>query len=951
MTENTAIHTDTSTLHIKDSRPEVWVLEDASYIIKKNRDTQEDEPIIMLFARNYNNKFETAVHFVNGFEPYFYCPQGEISHNPKIKRIERCTLNDADGRPVWRVVTHLPKDVPEVRNEFSWTDMADFVFEKRFLIDKGIQYAYVMEDGQPIPTNVPEILIPRIMYFDIEVRSPENVMPLPTYPKFPIVSIQTMDSYTGKIVVFTNGIPPTQDPEHCACYDEYELYKMFMDYIKEKNPDVISGWNSNGYDFPYIIKRAEEIGVSCKGLARVGFPFASFRPTGEWDIMIKGRSTLDMMDAFKKLMIMKSQRESYALKEVSRDFGFEYIDYGSKIDALFQLRDWETFLKYGKNDVIALKTIDEHSDVLLHQFYETVRMITGTRLNDVLYNSRLLEMKAMHMGIKPMRTKQQVFGDCEKFEGALVLLPPPGIHKDVGTVDLASLYPTIMMAFPEETSPDVDLVFIKMLEVFVDMRNILRKQRLEGDNSTGTALQEYAYKVLANCVYGVAGARRFRQYKRKGAEFVTETGRNLGRYIHYCLSLIGKTTIYGDSISGDSTIRVFTKENTTDPITVKNVKIEDLFTHLGNKINEKEYCHLTNMQVETINRANEYVLDDIDYVMRHLVDKQMYRITLVTDATIDVTEDHSVFIYNLHKGTISTIKSKNLFGKYVIVNNHGSIDYARVKTLEKLESKPMYVYDLHIAKSHKFFANDILVHNTDSAFFYPVVSPEDGLNVQEYLNEELIKWGREKGAKVQFKLKFEKLYRTILFKVDSTGKRAAKKKYCGHLVWEEGDEKNELNYKGLELKRSDQSVLSKTCLHEFLRLSLVEDDIDGAMTLVKSTYDNALKGKIDPFDISIPRAIRKIDANSPHARGIINTKQYYNYTIQDGSKPRLLHLVSHPYEICIDEDMPTAGLENSIDWPLMIEKTITKKMESYVSSAGRNWDEVIHNQKTLFDFI
>jgi len=915
---------------------QIWILEESSYIVK------DDKPVIMLFSRNYKNKMETATHFIDDFEPYFYCPAGEQSYHHRIKRIEKETLIDAVGREIWKVVTFIPKDVPLVREYFTFTDMADFLFEKRFMVDMGIEYAYMMENGKPIPVTVPEILMPRILYFDIEVRSPEGVMPLPHYAKYPIVSIQTLDSYTNKIVVFTAFIPPTQDQEHDAYDTEEEMIDGFMRYLRLINPDVLSAWNSNGYDFPYIVKRCQFINKSCKGLARVGYPFVTLRENNKWDVFIKGRSTLDMIDAFKKMMIMKSERESYALKEVSKDYGFEYVDYGPKIDELYNNHEWEKFIEYGKNDVKALKLIDEHPDVMLHRFYETLRMICGTRLDDTMYNSRLIEMKLLRMGIKPMPTKKQSDILSDKFEGALVLLPQPGIHNDVGTVDLAALYPTIMRAFPDQTSPDNEHKVIEMLEVFVAEREKLRTLRNSGDDSTGTALREYAYKVLANSVYGVVGARTFRLYKRQCAEFVTSTGREVGYYLHYCLKKYNKNTIYGDSVTGDSLINVYDIDrNETQK------QIQDLFTDVSFIRNGKEYCSLKSTWVKSFSKSKSIDYDLVEYVMRHKVNKAIYQVILVNGFSINVTEDHSVFIYRPHNGTISTIKTTKLVGKHVIIQWKGEVLYSKVESLKKLDASDIFVYDLHTEKNHNFFANDILVHNTDSAFFYPVKDPDEGKEIEAKLNTDLLAWGREKGAKVPFTLKFEKLYRCILFKIDASGKRAAKKKYCGHLVWEEGKDKDELNFKGLELKRSDQSLISKTCLRRFLELSLIHDDVDSAMKYVKEMHNKVMNGDVSLFDVSIPKAIRKVGSDSPHARGIQNTRLYYNYVIQDGSKPRLLYLKEFPKEVCIDEEMNTDEIKSVVDWNTMVNKTITMKMQSYVTSANRNWDEVIYDQANL----
>jgi DNA polymerase elongation subunit (family B) len=571
------------------------------------------------------------------------------------------------------------------------------------------------------------------------------------------------------------------------CGSEAKLFRAFQAYLKAIDPDIVSGWSVSQYDYPYLIKRAQTIGVSVSGLGRWGKPFAEYTTRdnkSSWQIRVKGRSTLDMIDAYKKLMIMKGQKESYALKEISKEYGFSYTDYGAKLQRLFDNGDWDTFLQYCRNDVISLENIDNHPDVILFEFYEYIRMICGTRIDDTLYNSKLIEMYLLHAGIKPMPTKHHSNEPKKKFEGAYVMAPPPGVHQNVGTVDLAALYPTIMRAFPNETCPDIDLKIIEMINTFVDEREQLRELRKSGDDSSGTAVREYAYKVLANSVYGVVGSPNFRLFKRECAEYVTSTGRSIIHFIHDCLTNnCGKAVIYGD---------------------------------------------------------------------------------------------------------------------------------------------------------------------TDSSAFNSVFSPEEGLEIQDRLNQYLIDWSNEHNAKVPFSLKFEKLYRTLLFKKGSSGKDVAKKKYCGHLLWEEGVVKDELNYKGLELKRSDQSKISKECLHTFLDMVLMQNKVTEAINYVHEIYKKSLTGDLHYRDASIPKMIRSVGNKSPHARGIENTKTYYYYNIPDGVKPRLLYLKGSIKEICIDDEfeLDPVTIEN-IDWEQMTESNITKKMKSYIESLGYKWDVVIHGQTSL----
>lgn len=759
---------------------DIWVVEEYTYKVVNSK------PVVVLFLRNYNNPEEFTTFEWHNNRPYFYCPVNEKDRKlPYNCEYDDEVIIDAFGREVCKVYTNIPNDVPNLRGLFTFTDMADFLFEKRCVIDNSIKYAIKIENDKPMPVNVDKILQPRIVYYDIEVLSPVGIFPDPIEAKFPIISIQVMDNYTEKILVFTNQVPQTSDNCHIACNSEQDLFKLFLAYLKEINPDVISGWNSNSYDLPYLIRRSYKLGINAAGIGRIGKVFCEYNPAdGKFNTRVKGRSTLDMLEAFKKYNAMNSQRESYALKSVSADYGIEYPDLGPILDKVLSEQRYEEFIQYCKNDVIALQNID--NKVKLFNFYENLRYITGTRLDDVLYNSRLIEMLLMHEGIKPMPTKSKVAEVEDKFKGALVLEPPAGLHEYVGCVDLAALYPTCMRAFPERTCPDAEYKVIEVLELVVNKREELRELRKQGKGDHDLKTREDVFKAIANSFYGVVGSPAFRLYKRECAESVTSIAREINMFIHEKLRELNYSVLYSD---------------------------------------------------------------------------------------------------------------------------------------------------------------------TDSSFFSKIDDFTKGLEIQDYLNKKLIDWGHDHDAKVVFSLKFEKLYKRILFKKDENG-IGVKKKYCGYLIWsEDSGEVSELNYKGLELKRSDQSDITRECLKFFLEHLLIIGDENTALQFVKEKYNQVKSGDINILEISIPKAIRKVKYNTDNAwvRGINTARDEYNYIIQEGVKPRLLYLKQG--EICIDEDFDTSLIKDLINYNVMAEKTIKKKMESYIWSIGYNWDNLVHGQKSLDDWF
>ena len=756
--------------------------EDSSWM--KSRDFK---PIVVVFGRNVADPNIVKQFNIGGFEPYFYAPADAVGHPRGLKKIGSERIKDALGRDVLKITTDLPTDIPRFRQAYEWTDEADVLFDIRFMIDHKIKYGFRDNGDGTISSAEVDVLLPRIMFFDIEVRSPPAIVPDPKDPIFPIVSIQIGDSYTREIVVFTSGVPQIAADQR-AYQDEGAMLVAVMEYIQQKNFDVLSGWYSNGFDIPYVINRLHVLGIPTKKLTRFPFGYYNCRaePRGrEWMIRVPGRQCLDMMDAFKKWYKAEGELEKYDLKSVASQFAdFTYTDYGAHIDKMFNDSEWEEFLQYCRNDVIALMKIDDK--LKLFDFYEHLRMKTGVKLEDTMKNSKMIESLLFHFpNMKPMPTRRYDI-KSESYSGALVITPEVGLHPNVGVFDLAALYPNIIRAF--EVSPDVDKVIPIVIVELMEEREKLRELKKKGLADESTKKKEVVVKFLVNSFYGVLGWPMFRLYKPEMALFITSTGQEINRFLQKCALESGHPAVYGD---------------------------------------------------------------------------------------------------------------------------------------------------------------------TDSVFLKGIPDEQAGFEMQNYLNARLVEWANEHQAKVAPTLKFEKLYRKILFKQDASGKGAAKKRYAGHLISKDGEPCSKLSYTGIELKRSDQAELTRTVLQDFLTLLLLHDDEEGACKVVKQAVKAVREGNIDCYSISIPKGVRNLQGNDPWSRGVRRADEILNLKFPPGVKPRLIYTKGEHSEICIDDTVTEDTLIShniQIDYKVMQQKVIEGKLRSFVESIGRDWDKVVNGQTSLFDF-
>ena len=476
------------------------------------------------------------------------------------------------------------------------------------------------------------------------------------------------------------------------------------------------------------------LGVSTNGLSRYNECRTEYNKfTGKFRSYIPGRAFIDEMEAFKKYNIGNGQRESNGLKSVIsdksvlKDAAFSYRDYGPMIDQVIKEKRFEEFLQYCKNDVIALRVIDK--ELGLFNFFETTRVLAGNKMIDGLHNSTILETYVMHEGIRPMPRKTYG-GPKEKFKGALVVAPSTGIHEWVATVDLNALYPHIIVGF--DVSPDIDGIIAKTTKKLMDLRDIYREQKKQG--LLGAAARDSSAKSLVNSVYGIMGAKSARLYDKDKAQFITQTGQDLNRYIQKLCESKGKKVTYGDSIGGKSEIKVYGKDGS-----FKYCNIEDLFTKVDFSKGDKEYCNLEDCYVETISNDGRIAMDKVPYIMRHKCDKKVYRVQLTNKWYIDATEDHSIFVYANKAKMVNvrqfmraiTCKTEEIGKKYRSVITRRSSIHTKIEGINK--DIRFYEYlGYHVG-------NGSLNYNKDGKSYYGIISlGSDSDELYPYFIEWLI---------------------------------------------------------------------------------------------------------------------------------------------------------------------------------------------------------------------
>ncbi len=293
----------------------------------------------------------------------------------------------------------------------------------------------------------------KLVTLDIEVAS-EGGFPDVESCSEEILAISIQDYTTKEIITW--GVKPfkhnRKDLTYHYCPSEYELLNNFINYWMFNVPDVITGWNIQLYDVPYICKRLNRVlgeklmkRFSNWGLVTEGETYIQGRKHTTFDI--GGLTQLDYLDLYKKFTY-KAQ-ESYRLDYIAEvELGQKKLDH-SEFDTFkdFYTQGWQKFIEY---NIIDVELVDRLEDKMkLIELALTMAYDAKVNYADVFYQVRMWDniiytyLKKRNIVIPPKNKTQK----NEKYAGAYVKEPVPGMYDWVVSFDLNSLYPHLIMMY------------------------------------------------------------------------------------------------------------------------------------------------------------------------------------------------------------------------------------------------------------------------------------------------------------------------------------------------------------------------------------------------------------------------------------------------------------------------------------------------------------------------
>jgi len=944
------------------------------------------DPVVHLWCWTEDGKRRWVE--VTGHRPSFYIREEAYTQRTKNHQWVSgagAGFQSIHGDDLVKIETELPKhvngkyDQKGLSEYFDETWEADVFYESRFLIDTGIKTHFRVDrddtwssqsyDGD-YRVDVGDIEAvedpdwraePRTITTDIEVLSPDG-FPEAADADQPVTAITAYDNYDEQYTVWAlrhedwemsdrevrNAVmqnrPSTIELEDVSLpvninevrvFDsnsESDMLADYNDYVGERQPDLLGGWNSsatdNGdaFDYPYLLNRCKALNdTSFRQWSPIGELWTSRRGR-EQNLTISGKGVafFDMMQSYKKTQWSESTG-GWGLDNISKS---ELPLEAAKLemdDLDNAWRDEPTqFLKYNIRDVQAVVGIDQSADVM--DMFQNLRSLAGAQFENCHNNIDLLDVMilryAKEMGVAlPTNTKP----DRGWYYGAHVFEPELGRHENVVYPDLWSMYPNMIRNC--NMSPETIIGTKEDLEAseyteddcrwsYIDTRNTNVKNP---DDMTGAAdpVYEKVYFIKPSIQTGFMTEVVDDLMGMKDAYDGTPLYAAIKRVVN---SVYG---VYGDSDSYGKGYRLF------------DWRIAEGICLGGRKMIQDS----SEKYVDALNDIKDERGFEGDYAYRVGGDTDSV-MTSIPFMDVDTSEDAATT----------------------------TVDCVKKGEMEVPAHYDEYKDIVDVATEAASRVNDWYTEWTAETFnLTPVGFTPDDIGSDEYDAADEVHHFCE--------LEIES-YGPRCFIPEGVTKKKAKKRYAEIIAWEEGEwfDPPEFSVTGIDIVRSDRAKATRDILEQVLQSILREDDPIVARTEVYDIINDVvydIKAKERPLSyIARPKGMSKDPSKYgspthtplPTYRGAKYATEHFDHErLTAGSKPELLYIKEgktgdYPSTYSRSLDTKEAGApvdavavqepdklpqDFTVDTSKMIEKVLEDPLTPILSPMGWTFENAL----------
>jgi DNA polymerase, archaea type len=505
---------------------------------------------------------------VSGYRPYFYAPLQQADMLPAIGGshvdVEKI-YKTIKGQELRKIYVIHPNDIRDIRSRYQHFE-ADIPFGTKFMLDygikSGIKVNYLACDCgsiEPVDANYPS----NLCILDIEC---EDHRGFPEPERDAIIAVTVWDSFSNQYVTFVvadlKSYKVSDNHEVRVYKTESEMLTGFSQYIIERDPDILTGWNFIEFDLPYILKRMATIGLDPMKMSRLPGKI------GERADKLRGRVIFDLLTAYKRIHVAEGQEVSYRLDAVAESqLGERKVKYDGNLSDL-RVSNPEKLVEYNWKDVELCVKINDKSRII--DFYREISRYVGCPLDKTLNSSNVVDYYVLRRVNDKFILPSRGNISLDKFQGATVFEPYEGLDENICVFDLKSLYPMSMMtlnASPETKDPNGELhapdgtrfkkkpdgltrsIITDLLKERDDKKSQMKKFKMDSPEWEILNLQQNVLKVIMNTYYGVSGYPRFRLFDHDIGSATTSTGRAIIEYSKQVIESEGYKVIYGDTDS------------------------------------------------------------------------------------------------------------------------------------------------------------------------------------------------------------------------------------------------------------------------------------------------------------------------------------------------------------------------------------------------------------------
>lgn len=689
------------------------------------------------------------------FEPYIYL---ETNNTPDCTSIFNTKLKKKKFRNQAERSRYLKDN--KITRIFE-----NLNIQQQYLID-----SFWEESEKPEFNNHPI----RVLFIDIETYSPDE-FPKPEDPTHPINVITVYDTVRKHFVTW--GLKAYHvKKEHTTyihCRSEKELLSRFLNFFISDYPDILSGWNSEFFDVPYIINRITRIlgEDETKKLSPVGYirPIVFKGRFGREQVHwhIEGVSCVDYLDIYKRFCPVL--RESYKLDAIGQvELGEKKIDYGDTNLASLADDNWELFIDYNIQDVNLLVRLEEKL-----QYLKLLRMIAYAglttfegALGSLSVITGLCAIRARTRNQRIPTFNKEVHSD-EQNAGAYVGEPLKGFQKNVVSFDANSLYPNVMITL--NLSPETKVgVIVDKTDKEITIQHV--------NGQTFKLSNHHFVEFVKKEKIAISKAKVLFTQKEKGV--IPETVDHFYKKrveIKRQLKILQKKLVTLEKGSEEYNKLKLQVDNLNITQHTIKILINTIYGYFGNKhspLGDDELAESITLTGQAVIKESNRLLEEYIKSKAGLTDED-----IKTDTPIIYNDTDSSYVSIKHIVEKTGLK---------MLNEKGKITPEYYKQVQEIE---------------------------------------------EYLNEKIALWGKSALGSEDCRLNFKREA------IADVGLFLQKKRYVLHVLDEEGIPCDKFKYTGVEVVRTTMPAPIKPYVKKIIETMLLTRDFNQTNKIFNETYD------------------------------------------------------------------------------------------------------------------